>query len=111
MRGLTTIVTSSTPEAEAILRWHSTGLVFCSHELPGERVDDFIRENSLRPTKVPVVVALHPGERGSCVHFLDAGALDCVVYPLSVVEIGRITQNVLSLVQPQGARQPTAGAA
>jgi len=103
--GLATIVASAAEEARAVLGHRSVSLIFCSDELPGEIVEDFVRHVTLPPQRIPVVVVLHVGEWERCLHFLNVGALDCVAYPLSAIEVQRITDNVLGLFRPEKAQQ------
>lgn len=104
--GLPAVIASTTEEARAITLRDSVSLVFCSDELPGLAIEDFIRQTTLPPLRIPVVVVLRVGEWDRCLHFLDAGALDCLAYPLNVWEMKRITQNVPGLLVPQPVHQP-----
>ena len=113
--GLPTVIASTTEEARAIIVRDPISLVLCSDELPGVAIEDFIRQITLPPLRIPVVVVLRVGEWDRCLHFLDAGALDCLAYPLNIWEMKRIAQNVPGLLIPQNvpeaALQKTAAAA
>lgn len=99
--GLAPIVASSVREAEEILNLHPISLVFYSDEFREDTgVDGFIRRASRPSNRGPVVVVSRLDDWERFVSFLQRGALDYVLYPLSEVEIGRVVKNVLSLIQP-----------
>lgn len=99
--GISAISATTVEEARVIANLYSISLIFCVGHLPGALVEDFIRQVTLPPQRVPVVMVLRVSEWERCPHFLDVGAIDCVVYPCSAVEIRRVTDNVLGLVRLQ----------
>jgi len=98
--GLLTVIATSVEEARTIAKRHPLSLILCSDELSGAMVEDFVRQVTLPPLRIPVVVVLRVGEWDRCLHFLNVGAHDCLAYPLSPSEIKRITQSVPGLMIP-----------
>ena len=104
--GLAPILASTACEAEAILNRHPVSLIFCSDELPGDGIDGLIRQTWRPQNKVPVVVVSRLDDCQRYLNFLQAGALDYVLYPPCGNEIERIVKNALNfgtLAMVQGA--------
>jgi DNA-binding NtrC family response regulator len=95
--GLSSVAASSIEEAHAVVHQCAPSLIFCSDELSGDSVEDFIRETTLSAQKVPIVIVLRVGDWEQCMHYLNVGAVDCVSYPVNALEVKRITEGVLSL--------------
>jgi len=98
--GISPILASTVKEAQTILIWHSISLIFCSDELPGGGVDDFIRETSRPLGRIPIVVVSRFDDWQRYLNFLQAGAFDYILHPPSSVEIERILKSALSIIAP-----------
>lgn len=97
--GLAPIISPTASEAEAILEFHPITLIFCSDELPDSGIDDLIRRTKQSVKRVPVVIVSRCNEWKHCLEFLQQGALDFVLYPLSQDEIERVVHDAFNLVQ------------
>ena len=97
--GLAPIISPTASEAEAILEFHPIALMFCSDELPDGCIDGLIRRTKQGTRRVPVVIVSRCSEWRHCLNFLKQGALDFVLYPLSQVEVERVVDNALSLIE------------
>jgi len=109
-RGIAPVLASTVREAQAILSRHPISLIFCSDELPGGGVDAFIRQTSVPPGRVPVVVVSRLDDWGRYFKFLQIGAFDYVFYPPNASEIERVMWNALSRVQPERAKHVASAA-
>ena len=106
--GIVPIVVSTGSEAEEILKSHILSLIFCSDDLPGDEVEEIVRQKSLRQNRVPTVVVSRSDDWARFVWFLHKGALDYVLYPLNEVEIERVVNNAISLLELRSARHAAA---
>ena len=102
--GIAPILASTVREAQAILSRHPISIIFCSDELPGGGVDAFIRQTSVPPGQVPVVVVSRLDDWGRYLKFLQIGAFDYVLYPSSGNEIERVVRNALSCARPESSK-------
>ena len=102
--GIAPILASTVREAQAILSRHPISIIFCSDELPGGGVDAFIRQTSVPPGQVPVVVVSRLDDWGRYLKFLQIGAFDYVLYPSSGNEIERVLRNALSCARPESSK-------
>jgi len=102
--GIAPIVASTVKEAQTILSRHPISLIFCSDEVPGGGVDAFIRQTSVSPGKVPVVVVSRLDDWGRYLKFLQIGAFDYVLSPPSGTEIDRVVRNALSCAPPESSK-------
>jgi DNA-binding NtrC family response regulator len=93
--GRAPIIASTIQEAEAIVGEISIALIFCSDALPDGSIEAFIRRASRPPHHIPVVLVSRSDDWSRYVHFLQAGAFDCVLYPSNADEIDRVTRAVL----------------
>jgi DNA-binding NtrC family response regulator len=103
--GLAPIISPTASEAETILEFHPIALIFCSDKLPDGGINGLIRRAKQTPGQVPVVIVSRCSEWRHCLSFLKQGALDFVLYPLSQVEVERVVNNALSLIELQRPRQ------
>ena len=108
--GIAPILASTVREAQAILSRHPISIIFCSDELPGGGVDAFIRQTSVPPGQVPVVVVSRLDDWGRYLNFLQTGAFDYVLYPPNGSEIDRVVRNVRGCVGSERANHVASAA-
>jgi DNA-binding response OmpR family regulator len=103
--GIAPIHSANAAEVRALLQHRLVSLMFCSDELPGSELNLLIRQNWLPVGRIPTVVVSRRDDWEHFVKFLQAGALDYVLYPLDEVEVLRVVRNALGLLQPKQSQK------